>query len=75
MFGNPQITPSHFLLGEAQKQSHFLLGEAQKQINCEAADPDAVRWQFLLRVIFDRFNVALRCPVIPPEADIGTAGI
>jgi hypothetical protein len=24
---------------------------------------------------FDRFNVALLCPMIPPKADIGTAGI
>jgi hypothetical protein len=32
MSGNPQMTPSH-----------FLLGEAYKQINCEAADPDTVR--------------------------------
>jgi hypothetical protein len=28
MSANPQMTPSH-----------FLLGEAYKQINCEAADP------------------------------------
>jgi hypothetical protein len=58
MSGNPQITPSH-----------FLLGEAYKQINCEAADPDTVRWQFLcpLRVI--RFISALSDVRFAPNND------